>query len=450
MLPPGVRLLRRARKLGNLPPAFAFILLSACVSVDRPVRVAIEEIPSADRWRVTIHHPKPSATFVFPLTRAPFRAEQWSIVEPREGARWTLIDGADAIVLDRPAERLMLELPSDFALMEKDYRLNVPFTEGSRLLYTGHFRSRQIEVKDVPPHRFAFFTTAGRAIRTVDSAGMGRGQWSRDDDTYAYFGPIRPESSERMTLIVDPGLPPWIERQMRELVPRLFDFYAERLGAELPFRPLIVVSYGGAHGSGRTFSGGGLQGMLEMGVSGPQWMPQSPAAEREWFRHLAHEVFHLWGAQATAHADEAEWLSEASAEYAAMLAMLDAALLDEEAARRSLSRSARECVDRLGGVPLRDSLGPGQSRNVYTCGVVTQKIVDTAARAAESDIWSVWRRTYGQQKPYDTSDFIAAARAIAGERAAAFVEELALRGMSSHRLTDQLQTMGLAPAPKAP
>lgn len=427
--------------------AVIVIQAAACASLRTPaVRVDVEEVPASDRWRITIRHSQPAGAFVFPQTRQPFRAAKWTIIEPRTGANWATIDGFDALVFDRPARKVVLDLHSDFSFVEKDYRLNVPFTEGSRLLYTGHIRSRAKQSSSLPPHEFTFRTSSDRPIRILDRAGTGRLAWTSEDETYVYFGSIPPETTPRMTLIVDPGLPEWIEAQMRRMIPRQFDYFAANLGSELPFGPLIVVSYGGSRGSGRTFSGGGLQAFLELGISGEQWMPQTPEAEREWVRHLSHEIFHLWGAQANPHGDEAEWLSEASAEYASVLAAVDAGVFDEPITQRFLVNAANACIERLAATPLRTSLGPGQSRNVYTCGVVSQKIVDAAARAAGSDIWAVWRRTYASPRPYTTADHVQAVGAIGNASVADFIEELSIRGLSgdaAERFGERLRAAGM-------
>ncbi|HEU4522746.1 MAG TPA: hypothetical protein VFT12_12130, partial [Thermoanaerobaculia bacterium] len=302
--------------LTRLAAAVIILITAGCAS-SRPaaVRVDVEEVTASDRWRVTIRQPEPTTAFVFPRSRQPFRSAKWSIIEPRTGAHWETVDGHDAIVLDRPTDRVVVDFGSDFSFFEKDYTVNVPFTDGSRLLYTGHLRTRARGATATPPHIWTFSTSPTRPIRVFGDSAAGKLRWQQrtSDETFVYFGPIAPEITPRMTLIVDPGLPPWVEQQMRERVPRQFDYFADKTGTELPFRPLIVVSYGGSDGSGRTFAGHGLQGILAITISGPQWMPRSSDADQYWFRHLAHEAFHLWGAQAHRYAEEAEWLSEGAA-----------------------------------------------------------------------------------------------------------------------------------------
>jgi hypothetical protein len=317
----------------------------------------------------------------------------------------------------------------------------VPFTDGSRLLYTGHLRTRTRASRSVDDHHWTFLTSADRPVRIFGLTGTGRLHWTQSspDETFVYFGSIAPETTPRMTLIVDPGLPEWVEKQMRELIPRQFDYFAAKTGTELPFTPLIVVSYGGSRGAGRTFSGHGLQGMLAISISGEQWMPRTSDAEQYWFRHLAHEAFHLWGAQAYRYHDDAEWLSESAAEYASLLAARDAGVMDEKAVRAFLNGALDECAKNLKGTPLARSLGPGQSRNLYTCGAVIQKLADQSAHGKGTDIWSVWRATYLMPRPYTTRDFLDAVDTVTGDDdLVSLIDEIVNRGLRGN-VADRLR-----------
>lgn len=425
--------------------AVLVMMTAACSSLQTPaVRVDVVESTATDRWRATITQTEPTDAFLFPRTRMPYRAGRWKIVEP-SGARWDVMDGHDAIVLERPSKSVTVEFASDFRNVEKEYPQNVPFTDGSRLLYTGHLRTRVRGAETTAPHRWTFVTSPDRPVRILGEAGTGTLRWSQDssDETFVYFGSIVPETTPRMTLIVDPGMPQWVEQQMRQLVPGQFTYFAEKTRAELPFKPLVVVSYGGSKGSGRTFAGNGLQGMLSINISGEQWTPRSAAAEQEWYRHLAHEIYHLWGAQAFRHEDEAEWLSEASAEYASLLVSAHAGVMNEAAVERFLSNAAKAC----------DKTEAGKPRTFYTCGVVSQKAVDDAARGKGSDIWAVWRGTYAVRRPYTTKDYLAAVERL-GDPGATAALEAAIEKMSP-RSIENIQRRGaegaeISLAPSAP
>jgi hypothetical protein len=353
-------------------------LLAGCAST----RVVVEELP-ADRWRVSYSLPSPRSSLVF-AREGPFRAEKWTIVEPK-GARW---DGSSSIAFAAPASHVVLELATDLTARPKDYAVHVAFTDGSRLLYTGHLR--------VDRARFAF-----RSPRHVLVP-------SKHDDTYVYFGSIPPLKTRRMTLVVDPGLPAWIGRQLNERVPPMFDSFAAKMQTELGFVPLVFVSYGGAAGSGRSFKGGTLPGIIQLAVEGAGWPDESKDAAQMWYSRVAHEVFHLWESQRFTEGEDPGWLGEASAEYASLVAMRNAGVIDKNAMDRLLVEAANECIANLGDTALVNAIEKGHFRNVYTCGLVSQWL----AAAQAGDLWPIYRRTFDRGRPWRTADFLESVRGM--------------------------------------
>lgn len=375
----------------------ALLLLAGCASAPPAVRVTFEELP-ADRWRVTYDLPAPAESMVFTRPRRAFRSVRWTIAEPA-GARWETADGHEVIRFAAPASRAVVELATDLESPEKDYQVHVAFSEGSRLLYTGHFL-----VKGAP-NALAF--RSSRPVRVPPG-----------EDTFVYFGSIKPVESERMTLIVDPGLPPWIARQLAERVPPTFDYFAGKMGTELGFRPLVYVNYGGSQGSGTTFKGGTVGRVAQIEVSGPGWAKESPDTSQLWYGRVAHEVFHLWESARFTQSDDTEWLGEASSEYAMLQAMRDAKVIDERQAHGMVVDAANQCIGGIGDSSLLESGTQGRFRNVYTCGLVSQWM----AASATGNAWTLYRRTFDRPRPYTTADYVETLRAMSNDTAA--IEQL--------------------------
>ncbi|HXH90430.1 MAG TPA: hypothetical protein VNN25_02530, partial [Thermoanaerobaculia bacterium] len=145
----------------TLTACFVFLLFGCATTPRTAVRVDVEEQPDARHWRVHYEFPRPVSEISFPNTRAPFRGTRWTIVEPA-GATWKGLWQHDTIVFRSPTTHTTVEFADDFSEREKDYLLNVAFTDGSRLLYTGHLR-----VSD-EPHVWHFQTAANRTIRVAD------------------------------------------------------------------------------------------------------------------------------------------------------------------------------------------------------------------------------------------------------------------------------------------
>jgi hypothetical protein len=411
------------------------LFLCGCATTPRAaaVRVDVEEQPAARRWRVHYEFPRPVSEIAFPNTRAPFRSTRWTIVEPA-GATWNSLSQHDTIVFRSPTTHATVEFADDFSEREKDYLLNVAFTDGSRLLYTGHLRLSD------EPHTWRFHTAADRTIRTPDRSGTGSLAWSSTEETYVYFGSIVPVSTPRMTLIVDPGLHPWIAKQLRERVPPMFDYYAAKMKTDLGFRPLVLLSYGGAGSSGFSFKGGTVRGLVQLDVSGSGWSKESAEGAEEWYRHVAHEVFHLWESQRFLKDDRAEWLGESTAEYASMMAFHDLGGGDTRTIHRRIVEAANDCITTIGDTSLSTAIDQGHFRNVYSCGLVTQWI----AAARTGDAWQLFRKTFDRPAPYTTADYLSSLRATTSSPEA--VEQLASghTGRADLFLAEQLRTSGIA------
>ena len=417
----------------TLAACFALLLIGCATTPRNAVRIDVEEQPLTRHWRVHYEFPRPVSEISFPNTRAPFRGTRWTIVEPA-GATWKWLWQHDTIVFRSPTNHTTVEFADDFSEREKDYLLNVAFTDGSRLLYTGHLR-----VSD-EPHIWQFHTAANRTIRVPDRSANGSLAWSSNEETYVYFGSIAPVSTPRMTLIVDPGLPPWIAKQLRERVPPMFDYYATKMKTDLGFRPLVLLSYGGPESSGFSFKGGTVRGLVQLDVSGSGWTKESAEGAEEWYRHVAHEVFHLWESQRFVKDDRAEWLGESTAEYASMMAFHDLGGGDWQTVHRRVVEAANDCIMTIGDTSLSTASDQGRFRNVYSCGLVTQWI----AAARTGDAWQLFRKTFDRPVPYTTADYPSSLRAMTSSPEA--VEQLVSgqTGRADLFLAEQLRTSGIA------
>jgi hypothetical protein len=410
------------------------LFFCGCASIPRAgVHVDVEERPATHHWRVRYDLPLPVSVIEFPETRKAFRRGAWTIVEPA-GARWEIRGDHDAIVFASPSSRVIVEFADDFSEREKDYLLNVVFTDGGRLLYTGHLRIGDAH------HDWHFHSSRDRTIRILDRSGTDSLAWASSSDTFVYFGSIQPVSTPRMTLIVDPGLPPWIAKQLRERVPPMFDYFAAKMKTDLGFRPLVLLSYGGAGSSGFSFKGSTLRGLVQLDVRGTGWSKESSEGSEEWFRHVAHEVFHLWESQRFVKDDRAEWLGEASAEYASVMAFRELGGGEEQTIHRRVVEAANECIVNIGDTSLSTTSERGRFRNVYSCGLVTQWI----AAARTGDAWALFRTTFDRKTPYTTADYLSSLRAMTSAPEA--VEQLVSgqTGRADLFLEEQLQQSGIA------
>jgi len=337
------------------------------------VDISIEEQVEADRWRVRYTLEEPAVGVMFTRNRNHFRARGWTIVEP-DGARWQRHADSEAIVVSPgdQLDQLVIELETDLENKSKDYNQNFAFTDGGRLLYTGHLVVRPLRCateacEEIAPtdtatdHAWHFVTDGDRHVALLDDfADDGELEWYQPDapavgGTYAYFGPGRRHEANGLSMIVDPGLPKWMAADVRETLPALFDYYRETTGFDLDFEPLVLVSFGGVGGAGTRVKGGTLDGLMQLDAAGAGWaFGKTEDAAWHWRHLLAHEAFHMWNFQRVplrggqAH----EWLSEGSAELMALHALRALGHIDDAMRTEKILDAANACITQLRDRPL--------------------------------------------------------------------------------------------------
>lgn len=385
-----------------LPPALG-LLLVAVLTTGRAsaaawplgggppaVEVQVRERPAEEVWQVSYRLPEKAAGVEFLRRRAAFRHAAWGVLP--EGSRWERDGAIERLCFPAPTRDLAISFRADYAPRVKDYQINLAFTDGSRLLYTGNLLLRPLascgppsaatsgEVAE-PHHRFRFVTDRGRAVRVVDQEGTGDLTWRPapgDAETYAFFGPAPAHQSALATLVLDPALPPWMARDLEALLPRLFERFAAETGMALQARPLVLLAFAPGGGSGTSFKGGVLDGVLAMTASGDGWATEGEEARRHWFLRLAHEAFHFWGGATLLADEESEWLSEAAAEIFALRAAWALGVLDAAGYQAAIVDAANACLVELGGGSLLSAPERGAYDSWYSCGTVLLYLADQA------------------------------------------------------------------------
>jgi hypothetical protein len=373
-------------------------LLGGCAGVElprlgsrrpEPIAVEVEELVGDDGWRVTYRLPEPFAGVFFPRARTRFRKAAWSAAAAGAEATWHDGEEGERLCFTRPTDIFAVAFSTWTEPLPKDYELNVAFSDGGRLLYTGHLLVEPLAectaIGSAPAgpaggYRFDFATAPERSVLVLDEAGRGSLSWRPEDadraETYVYFGGLARIEAEVATIVLDPGLPAWMVEEMEASLPRLLTRFAEVTGHELPFRPLLLVAWGGDGGSGRSFSGGSLPGLFLASAEGPGWLERTPDAWHPWFDRFAHETFHLWAGETFRTDESSEWLSEAAADHFALEAAVDLGVISRAEAGDRLREHGNECIVRLAGRGLMHAAGGGDFKAWYACGVVALAYAD--------------------------------------------------------------------------
>lgn len=433
-------------------------LLLACArpppptpAADPPaIEVLVREDPAGDAWSVTYTFPEPVAGLWWTRTRNQFRAGSWG-GEAVAAARWGEYAAADE---DRRVFTLTFD--TDTGFKPKDYELNLAFSEGSRLLYTGHLRAAAmartedgLQRQDPLPMRWRFETADGRTVRAGDEVGRGALSTGDLQDIYVFLGDLEPVAGERAAAIIDPAMPAWMVEATRDFVPELFAYYARATGVELDFTPTLLLSYTPGDPDQESYGGGGLHRQMQLAASGGAWAEQTAERRRAWLWFLAHESFHMWNGQRfrTRGGQAEEWLSEGSASYLADLALLDLGVDDGPRFEQAVRDHASACLRDLGDEPLRSAHVQGRYRAFYSCGAAVLFVTDHQLRAAGSDLGALLGGMFRQgaeRGGWSTWDLLEGIEAATGDpMGPAFVMRSLESGLNAESLEAALAATGL-------
>lgn len=352
-------------------------------------------------WRVTYGFGRPVVRLRFERPAGFFREEHWRVLTPgfvlaREGDLQVVRTEAG-----RAADSLTLELAVHTAPLAREYESFLAFSDGSLAVYTGHLNGMAFtESGDSVRIRDFVLSAAGGDHVVVPGASPAASLAWTDapgQGTYAYFGSGVPAETPDMMLLMDRGLPDWLARTAEAAIPAFFRIYAERIGVDVPARPLVLLGRDPSPAPGLNSGGGVLPGLIQLMVQGDAWTERSPRAATQALHFIAHEAAHVWNGDYARSADPAEsWMHEGGADAFADRALLASGLIDREEFDTRATRAANLCSAELGGRALR-SAARGAPAVSYACGNVMALWTEAALRTASGgDLFAFWGELIGR------------------------------------------------------
>lgn len=343
-------------------------------------------------------------------------------------------DKADDVVLIKSIDgstftSLDLTFSSDYSFIIKDYTHNLKYTDGSVLLYTNHLAlgANVIEDKLVSPIGRSFDTTTfhfyslGQHITFLGKRYKNKAQWeSKGGSTYIYFGNIPPIENDNMIAIVDPALPKWAWDATQQNFPKLFDYYKAKTGQALNFKPVVFFNYDQVDGDYSNYSGGTLDGLVQLTINGKHWQLEDKAQFNKLFHFLAHESAHFWNGQMFAFEDQKHsWMHEGGADTFANFAMMEFGLINYEQMVQKFEDAANHCILNKDGESLELSVSSGRYRNYYTCGAAMGFASHLAVKSnnANQSVFDVWKHIFHANigdKNYNQQSYFNALNALIG------------------------------------
>lgn len=364
-----------------------------------PAGVVLSRRGEAGGWRAVYQLPRPVDRLRFERKAAYHREEVWTVRTP--GWEWARAeDGAQILrptASGRSTSEVVFTFPTHDENLPKEYELFQTFSDGSVAVYSGHFHATAESVEGgeaiavrtlrLEPPAGGHLAAGGELFREPTEWTDPRGH----DGTYLYLGSIEPVETEHVLALLDPGLPEWVLERLHEDIPLYFAAYTKRLGAHLPWKPMVLLSFSRAETAGYSSGGGTLSALVQMSIRGEAWRASTPDTERHLGYLFAHETAHLWNGQLVTYPGSSEsWLHEGSADAFAHRLLREREIISPEADRARLARRLTECARGLSEGALDDAAERGEFHLYYECGEIVAWWTELVLPERE-DLFSFWR-----------------------------------------------------------
>ena len=396
---------------------FFLLFLSNQISasnIDDQLNIHVQYQQHSDTWNVRYDLPAAVELIAFARKSNFDRTKLYRIDESR--FFW---DKADDVLLIKSIDgskftSLNLTFPSFYDFIQKDYTHNIKYSDGSVLLYTNHLALGANIAQGVASFNGTtfHFSAPEQHIIFLGNNYKDKAQWNlKDNGTYVYFGNIKPIENDSMIAIVDPALPKWAWKNTQQYFPKLFDYYKQKTGQSLNFKPVVFFNYDQLNGDYSNYSGGTLDGLVQLTINGKHWKKENEKQFNNLFHFLAHEAAHFWNGQMFAFQEqEHSWMHEGGADTFANFAMMEFGLINYEQMIQKFENAANNCILNKGDESLAQSAKLQRFRNYYSCGAIIGLASHFAIKANNPNqtIFDLWKQMFHlnlEDRTYNHQDY---------------------------------------------
>jgi hypothetical protein len=377
-----------------------FFTIAGCASKSRaisseqsPLSIHIKRLKSEDSWLVTYKLPKPVRKLVFNRQTSQFRRDHWKILSTNISL--AMVDGEESLVSETDFDEVRVKIGSYYEMTPNDYEFFFKYSDGSLMMYTGHFLAKGYDVAS-----YSFESTPGdRTVILGRVFGESVVRWddTSGEGTYVYFGKIKPLENARLTAIVDPGLPRWLRDETLRMLPKLIDFYATKTGVPLDFKPVVFFNFEPDANHGWSQTGGTLPGLVHLSIKGEPKAKDSRERKLRLFEWLAHEMAHFWNGRMFKHDDSADWMHEGGADAFKHRALSALKLSTPARMMEAHNTALNDCAEGLQGISLDQSGLERRFKNQYDCGMILALITERAiSKKGGLDLFEFWKRLFAR------------------------------------------------------
>ena len=324
------------------------------------------------------------------------RRDEWRVATA--GVR--LVD--DALVGDVPRTSFEVVIPPDTVEADRTYP-SLHRVGSGVAIYGPALRVEGVDARIV--------LRPGAGGVAIPEEGAERG--------YAWLGPADAVSQgQGFRMVASESVAAWLVEHVRGETEAALAYYErelERSGRA----PTILVSMQSTKTRGYRGDASGTA-VISLRFFDSRWNEPDARAAAGLAMFVRHEAFHLWNGAPTSGTPP--WLHEGGAEYAALVAAVDAGAVTHEEAIEQVSYHLDQCRAALGDRPLAAAELSGPQ--IYWCGVALQWIADTEARGQskdQRDTFAIWRELLrrSEGRGYSVEDL----RAVTGPAVAAMLDE---------------------------
>jgi hypothetical protein len=348
------------------------------------------------KWTLTYQAHKPVSRLSFIRNPDDSRIERW---KPKTSIfELVSIENQEYLIKkDRSSfTEVSLHLTPTYKYLSKDYAPFSPYSDGGLLINTGRlFACMDKCLDEVNQWHFSMQVPEGEHIIVAGKVLKGTANWiDSNDGMNIYVGSQKPIEDQNVIAVIDSGLPKEIKLSLDSNIPKLMNYFEQRLGKLEGVKPTLFASY--ANIDGHSSQGGTLPNQIFM-----HWDVNNLHEKVEdnkflnntiWF--FAHEVAHLYqrSNQADIYGERHEsWLHEGHADWLAALALLELYPETSEYVTNKIDRFRTHCAKGLANFPLIEAADKGRFDLYYTCGLLIHQAIDlTLQENSDKDIYSLW------------------------------------------------------------
>ncbi|KID57491.1 hypothetical protein JF50_09855 [Pseudoalteromonas luteoviolacea] len=362
-------------------------------------------------WTVTYHVDTPINKLVFNRTPDNSRVKRWQPDNSHYEISFNKEIGQESISRKggRPFTEVKIKLTPTYTPLPKEYAPFSPFSDEGMLLHSGRFFACASMCADNANAWPIAITAPFNHIIVNGKVHKNNVQWiGKDSGQKIYVGHEAPIEDTHFVSLIDGRLPPTLKKHIEKDLPKLMDFFADKMGT-LDYRPALFASFSETNDGRYGHQGGTLSDQIFLHWYGEKAIEKVNSKSIFWF--FAHEVAHLYQKQGSDIENPSEaWLHEGAAEFLAGVASANVAnntgLLSEK-----IVTAQRHCLEGLKQEPNYIRAVKSNSRLHYNCGLVLINEINIALIKEDKqlDIFNTWQsfnRQIKSGKPASVATFL--------------------------------------------